>query len=131
MRADGANGSLEKGSTCSAVSLSMPQLSSQDYIEYLEFGGPALAQVPMMGGWSQLRLRCTRNQFNVADGNGGGGSSELAQDSIFFATLQYPSPRNQSVSSTLTEPISHSQQILSEPFKTSLLLAASSRSLRP
>jgi uncharacterized coiled-coil protein SlyX len=76
----------------------VPQLSSPDYSEYLEFGAPALAQVPMMGGWSQLKITVdARSEFNVGVGTGGRDSSELAQDSVFFPTLQYLSPRNQTL----------------------------------
>lgn len=75
-----------------------PRISSQVYNEYLEVGAPALAQIPMMGGWSQLKITLdARNEFNVAVGAGGRNSSELAQDSLLFPTLQYLSPRNQTL----------------------------------
>lgn len=76
----------------------VPLLSSQVYDQYLQVGAYALAQTPMAGGWSQLKITVdSRNEFNVAIGAGGRNSSELAQDSLLFPALQYLSPRNQTL----------------------------------
>lgn len=76
----------------------VPQISSQEYSEYLQVGAPALAQIPMAGGWSQLKITVdARNEFNVAVGSGGRDAGEMAQDAVLFPSLQYLSPRNQTL----------------------------------
>lgn len=75
----------------------IPRVPSQDYSEYLA-GASALAQIPMMGGWSQLKVFVdARNEFNVAVGTGGRDSADLTQDVALFPGLQYVSPRNQTL----------------------------------
>lgn len=76
----------------------VPQIPAQNYVQYLVLGAPALAQDPMIGGWSQLKVTLdARNEFNVAVGTGGRDSSKLAEDSVLFPPLEYLSPRNQTL----------------------------------
>jgi hypothetical protein len=76
----------------------VPRIASLDYNEYLEIGAPVLAETLMTGGWSQLKIMVNaRNEFNVAVGAGGRNAGEMAQDAVLFPSLQYLSPRNQTL----------------------------------
>jgi hypothetical protein len=75
----------------------VPTLSAASV--YYEFGAPVsgqIEQIPMFGGWSQLKFKLdARSEFNVAAGMGGRNSSELRALGVSNADVYYVSPRNQ------------------------------------
>ncbi len=74
----------------------IPYIQTQDYNEYIQVGAPALARIPMMGGWSQLKFMLnSRNEFNVAIGAGDWKASELAAAAVLDPALARLSPRNE------------------------------------
>jgi len=51
--------------------LALPSVQPQDYQHYLYVTAPTLAGIPVIGGWSQLKLTLnSRSEFNAAGGLG-------------------------------------------------------------
>jgi hypothetical protein len=74
----------------------VPNIRQQDYNDYIQVGAPDLANIPMLGGWSQLKVVLdSRNEFNVAVGTGGRKASSLVQVALLAPSLDYLSPRSQ------------------------------------
>jgi hypothetical protein len=63
---------------------------------YTMFTAPALANLGVIGGWSQLKIRLdARSEFNVAAGTGDRNSGQLRQDSLLDAFLLTVPARNE------------------------------------
>jgi hypothetical protein len=76
----------------------VPLIPAGDYNQYIQVGAPALAEIPMIGGWSQLKIAIDeRSEFNIAVGSGGRISNELAQVAPLSPLLEYLSPRNETL----------------------------------
>jgi hypothetical protein len=62
-----------------------------DALQYAALIAPALADMGVIGGWSQFKFRLnTRSEFNVAAGTGGRNSNDLrneAAGNLFLATV--------------------------------------------
>lgn len=76
----------------------VPTIQPADYNGYIQVGGPALANIMTMGGWSQLKVTVnSRNEFNAAIGTGARQADSLAQAALLAPSLEYLSPRNEMV----------------------------------
>jgi hypothetical protein len=75
--------------------LPVPFVQPQNYNPYSQY---ALAQIPAVGGWTQLKYSVnSRNEFNVAVGTGARNSSQLGQLALVDPTLATLSPRNEMI----------------------------------
>lgn len=69
--------------------VALPYIQPQNYQSYLYASAPALADMPMLGGWSQLKFTVnSRSEFNAAWGLGARNSDRLrlAERSASFIT---------------------------------------------
>ena len=70
----------------------------QNPLLYTTFTTRLLADVGVIGGWSQLKFRWnTRNEFNVGAGTGGRNSSGLRQALLYNFQLPLIPARNQMI----------------------------------
>jgi hypothetical protein len=68
----------------------------QNPMYYTMFTAPELANLGVIGGWSQLKIRLdARSEFNVAAGTGARNSGQLRQDSLLDAFLLTVPARNE------------------------------------
>lgn len=74
----------------------VPFVQAPNYNEYIQTAAPLLAEITMLGGWSQFKVVIdSRNEFNFAAGAGGRDSGALARAATLAPSLDYLSPRNQ------------------------------------
>jgi hypothetical protein len=74
----------------------MSPIRPTDALQYAALTSPQLANMGVIGGWSQFKFRLsTRNEFNVAAGTGGRNSNDLRADSIGNPFLLSVPARNQ------------------------------------
>jgi len=76
--------------------LPLSPLRPADTYYYASVTAPQLANVGVIGGWTQLKFRVdSRNEFNVAAGTGGRNSSELRNAALTDSFLPSVPARNQ------------------------------------
>lgn len=67
-----------------------------DPVQYASVTAPVLADLGVIGGWSQFKIKVdNRNEFNVAAGTGGRNSAGLRDAAIYNPFLAYVPARNQ------------------------------------
>jgi hypothetical protein len=75
--------------------LALPSVAPQDYTHYLYASAPALAAIPVMGGWSQLKFVLNnRSEFNAAGGIGARDAARLRTAAAFDPFLLTVPPSN-------------------------------------
>ena len=75
--------------------LALPQVPSQNYMHYLYVSAPALATIPVIGGWSQLKFTLnSRSEFNLAGGLGARDAGRLRAAAQFDPLLLTVPPNN-------------------------------------
>ncbi len=75
--------------------LPLSPLSPADPLQYAVVTAPALANLGVIGGWSQFKVKVTsRNEFNVAAGTGGRNSTELREAAVTDPFLTSVPARN-------------------------------------
>jgi hypothetical protein len=71
--------------------LALPSVLPQDYENFLYAAAPTLAEIPVMGGWSQLKFTLnSRSEFNAAGGMGSRDAGRLraaALSDLFLLTV--------------------------------------------
>jgi hypothetical protein len=76
--------------------LPMSPLQPANAIYYAAVTAPELANLGVIGGWSQLKIKANaRNEFNVAAGTGGRNSAELRDSAASNSFLTSVPARNQ------------------------------------
>lgn len=77
--------------------LALPAVQPQDYARFLYTTAPALAGIPVLGGWSQLKFTLnSRSEFNAAGGLGARNAGRL-RAAAQFDPLLLPVPTNNQV----------------------------------
>jgi hypothetical protein len=75
--------------------LALPSAQPQDYTHYLYASAPALAAIPVIGGWSQLKFVLNnRSEFNAAGGIGARDAARLRTAAAFDPFLLTVPPSN-------------------------------------
>jgi hypothetical protein len=75
--------------------LPLPSVAPQDYAHYLYASAPALAAIPVIGGWSQLKFVLNnRSEFNAAGGIGARDAARLRTAAAFDPLLLTVPPSN-------------------------------------
>jgi hypothetical protein len=76
--------------------LPLSPLRPPDLMQYATLTAPVLANLGVIGGWSQFKLKLTaRNEFNAAAGTGGRNSSGLRNAAVWNSFLTSVPARNQ------------------------------------
>jgi len=76
--------------------LPMSPLQPADALYYASVTAPMLANIGVIGGWSQFKIKVnTRNEFNVAAGTGGRNSAELRDSAVSNSFLMSVPARNE------------------------------------
>ena len=76
--------------------LPLSPLRPPDAQQYANITAPTLANLGVIGGWSQFKIKVdSRNEFNVAAGTGGRNSAGLRSAAVWDAFLQTVPARNQ------------------------------------
>jgi hypothetical protein len=76
--------------------LPLSPLKPTDAIYYASVTAPQLANLGVIGGWTQFKVKVnTRNEFNVAAGTGGRNSGDLREASVTNSFLMSVPARNQ------------------------------------
>lgn len=76
--------------------LPMSPLQPADALYYASVTAPMLANIGVIGGWSQFKIKVnTRNEFNVAAGTGGRNSAELRDSAASNSFLMSVPARNE------------------------------------
>src|SRR5262249_19623624 len=71
-------------------------LRPTDAFQYAAVTAPDLANIGVIGGWSQLKIKVSnRNEFNVAAGTGGRNSNDLRQAAVNNYFISTVPARNQ------------------------------------
>jgi hypothetical protein len=78
--------------------LPLSPLRPADAVQYASISAPELANLGVIGGWSQFKVRVNaRNEFNVAAGSGGRNSAGLRQAAVTNYFLTTVPARNQMI----------------------------------
>jgi hypothetical protein len=73
----------------------LPVVQPQDYAHYLYATAPALARIPVIGGWSQLKFTLnSRSEFNAAGGLGARDAGRLRAAAAYDPSLLPVPPSN-------------------------------------
>jgi hypothetical protein len=76
--------------------LPLSPLRPPNPVQYASVTAPVLANLGVIGGWSQFKVKLdTRNEFNVAAGTGGRNSSGLRNAAVWNSFLTSVPARNQ------------------------------------
>jgi hypothetical protein len=76
--------------------LPLSPLPPTDPLQYAEVTAPELANIGVIGGWSQFKIKINaRNEFNVDAGTGGRNSTELREAALTNSFLSYVPARNE------------------------------------
>jgi hypothetical protein len=78
--------------------LPLSPLRPADALQYAAVVAPVLANLGVIGGWSQFKVKVDRrNEFNVAAGTGGRNSTELREAAISNLYLESVPARNEMI----------------------------------
>jgi hypothetical protein len=78
--------------------LPVPVVTPQNYTQYITLSAPALAQINIYGGWSQVKLVVnSRGEFNFAAGAAAHYSATFRQAALTDSVLQTLGFKNESL----------------------------------